>query len=505
MERKNERRSYGNGTINKRKMKFQLVYILLILLSFSSCNENIREKENLISFENNKNSQALDTTKIPIFNEPNLMFHKDSLYPTSAFFDGGSKYEEYINDKGIPIHTIGDKKYFHPSQVAAYGLDLYFDFYKTGDSLTLQKFLKQAKWLSNNLKQKGDFSIWEIPFDNHSFIIDAPYPSALTNSWGAGVLLLASQFENKELYFKQSKSAINYILTDINNGGGLAYLNDEIWFEEYPSIDNLSHVLNGYIFSIDILHLFYEVTNEKNYYEYLQKAFNSLDKNLINFDKDYGSIYDQFLKGNKIGNGYHKLHWIQLLWAYKITGKRNFYLTAKHFLEQEKQNNYKLQSDNCIDCEKHGVPNLNNNIYWYNSWSARDKIINLNIEFDKVKKVYQLNFYSVSEKNFPDSIMICNDPENKCWSFNINKLKVVGSNKHKKNETFVKVLFLPDVLNKQKLKITFFNPSRKIIALRSLGIQFFDEHTLIYKYKKLNEKNFWDNRHTLQNKTLNYK
>jgi len=80
-----------------------------------------------------------------------------------------------------------------------------------------------------------------------------------------------------------------------------------MWFKEYIEEPV---VLNGWIFSIWGLYDYYKATKDIYYKQLLNKAVDSLGKDLAAFDCQYWSKYNM---GNKLTSPfYHRLHISQL-------------------------------------------------------------------------------------------------------------------------------------------------------------------------------------------------
>jgi len=111
---------------------------------------------------------------------------------------------------------------------------------------------------------------------------------------------------------------------NVENGGVLASLNNNYFYEEYPSKEP-SFVLNGFIFSLWGLLDLYIVGNNKCVEELYNKGLQTLENNLYlyNIKGICWSKYDlyPFKISNIASIFYHKLHVEQLKAMYNITQK----------------------------------------------------------------------------------------------------------------------------------------------------------------------------------------
>jgi len=136
------------------------VMILLILVFILVSRLGCKDTSGLVS--SNLEGEKYQTTK--------------SLPIPSAFFDGGiESYEICVDNKGIPLKDGG----YHPSFIAQYGLGLYMDYYKNNSEDSKIKLKRVADWLSDNIVDEGDYSVWYFPFDVPHFECYAPCQAVL--------------------------------------------------------------------------------------------------------------------------------------------------------------------------------------------------------------------------------------------------------------------------------------------------------------------------------------
>ncbi len=102
----------------------------------------------------------------------------------------------------------------------------------------------------------------------------------------------------------------------------------------------------------------------------------ALELKMHNYDVHYGSIYDVALESEKIGMGYHSLHWMMLAWAGMITDHNDFFELALKWYEMDMQSEgTNIEVSGSIDPANHGSNKLNDGAYWYNYWSTHSPTV----------------------------------------------------------------------------------------------------------------------------------
>lgn len=212
---------------------------------------------------------------------------------------------------------------YNPLIVASGALDYYGDYVKERDKeQSINKFISSADWLVNNVKDKGEYSLWEYEYPWMFYgWVSPPYSSALAQARGLEVLTLAYELTGKEKYFDVATKTIRSFLVDYEEGG----------FVSHESVGNNSlflhilakpgfpktYVLNGHTDSLSSLWSYYEKTKDPIAKTIFDKGINYLKKNLVKYDTGYWSYYD--LMENWAMTGYHKGHIQQLEMLYQIT------------------------------------------------------------------------------------------------------------------------------------------------------------------------------------------
>jgi hypothetical protein len=399
--------------------------------------------------------------------------------PPSAFSDGYNieVFEQNLDSRGVPT-VIGDqnnKTGYHPSHICRYGLYLAARFERDGSDEDRKKMNNVMRWVKENKKEKNGFITWELYKDNPSFRVKSPWTSALTNAWCAGALLQGYAMTGDRSLERDAKKALDYLFIPVGDGGGLSFWPDgDIWFEEAPSTETNSHILNGYIYAIDTLDMFRSFYKSDKYNDYYKRSMDSLLNKVDLYDVGYGSIYDQYTKGNKLGMSYHKIHYKQLYYAYLRTNAERFQELSKKWFELQFQSKYNVQNIS----EDGGIPRydktqLNDGRYWYSYWLAKSPA-DVTVNFEKPYKINTINIFTLPDSREVKSVSVSYKDEDgryvplKSEEFD---LKQVGYNNSNGNETTVYQLSPKIIISTDYIRMMFESDANsETVAIRELGI-----------------------------------
>jgi len=411
----------------------------------------------------------------------NVKHKTEKIYP-SALSDGYnvSPFEKSLDSEGIPLNESGHTNYtgYHPSTICRYGLYIAARYQRDGDVEDRNKIINLVNWLRENKVSDSKFITWELLDDNDAFFIKAPWTSALTNAWCAGALLQGYAITGDKGLERDANMALNYLFTPVDQGGGLAYWSDgNIWFEECPSVEYPSHILNGFIYAIDILDMFNSYYNNSKYDYYYNEAVSALRNKAHLYDVDYGSIYDQFTKGNKLGMSYHKIHYKQLYYIYERTKDEYFRALSQKWFELQMQSDYVVKEigtrDEKLEDPKFNITRINDGVYWYGYWIGPYQA-DLLFSFEKPYKISTINIFAVPDKGdfMVTSLFYKEDggdfvlvqPE-------MYELSQVGNNASNGNETIVVQLKINQEIKTDSLKLGLrAKGSSSNILVREIGV-----------------------------------
>jgi hypothetical protein len=213
------------------------------------------------------------------------------------------------------------RKVYNPHVVASSGWNYYVEYQTTGSDKPKKYFLDTADWLLDHAEDKGNYSLWvyEFPWRYYGWIFIPPYYSALAQSEGIVVLMLAHQLTGEQKYIDGAKKAFNAFRVSYENGGLVTDEGNEMVFLHLlgkPGTEKI-YVLNGHTNSLLLLWKYYSYTHDPNVKEIFDKGINYLKKNLWKYDTGSWSYYDQMK--NEASKGYHTSHINQLKELYDIT------------------------------------------------------------------------------------------------------------------------------------------------------------------------------------------
>jgi hypothetical protein len=238
--------------------------------------------------------------------------------------------EPPIDKKGIPIFIYNGKKHYHPVRIALKMLSLINSYIITNNN----EYLKKTEKLGSTLLDKHHFlydSIlfpYTFDFPLHNFEnekMKAPWYSGMAQGLSLSAFIRLHKLTSNKEYLKISDKIFNsfYLYKD-KYEPWIVFVdkNGYLWIEEYP-MEQLTHVLNGFIFSIYGLYDYYLCKENIKCKELIQASLITIKKYLPLFrKKDEPSLY--CLKHKIQSIKYHDIHISQLNMLYKFTGDNFF-------------------------------------------------------------------------------------------------------------------------------------------------------------------------------------
>jgi len=458
-------------------MKNKLVYIILAVLCFlASCQLHYSDTHYTLS---NHYMFVSD-------NEP-ITFDYSPSNPYSSMNDSGTNHFD-LNSEGLPVYED-----MYPSILGRYGLKLGLQYLKTNDSNTYELLKKTAHKLIAISKDKGTYITWEFPIEYTPFNAPVGWTSGLTNAWAALALLYYGEFTasidpaESTLYINYAKKALNHIFIPVKDGGAKTILtNGDIWYEEYPS-EPSSHVLNGFVYILDVIHVFaYYYPSE--YKEILNDGIATVYHHVDKFNKPYTSIYDLYTMGNRIGSAYHTLHFRMISWLYYITGNDHFKRVSEHWFNLNQQSNYTLYS---VDSSSNNVTEemsaINDFTFWYGGYRFKLGSDSIILTLPEKVDLYGINYYLTDNKiDWIPDIEIETD---RGWiSLDSAKLFQSGANITGKYETYASGVIFPSTFLTQKVKIHF---TKLPLEVREIGLLYNQPQKFEEKLNNLAQSYNW--------------
>lgn len=262
--------------------------------------------------------------------EVNGRFQPGELGEYYMTFTAKADYPGQYDASGIPLLDYHGKVglQYNPIAIAQYGLGNYNLFRRTGDPERRRKFMVAADWLVANLEQNpAGLWVWNHHFDwEYRTPLKAPWYSALAQGQGISVLVRAHQETGNAAYLEAARRAFETFRKTAAEGG-VTYVDENgyIWFEE-AIVDPPTHILNGFIWATWGVYDYHLHTGEPDAAHLLAEAVCTLKNNLHRFDIGFWSLYEQ--SGTRMkclaSPFYHRLHIVQLLVMYRLTGESIF-------------------------------------------------------------------------------------------------------------------------------------------------------------------------------------
>lgn len=262
--------------------------------------------------------------------EVNLVAPTDKVGAYYMTFKDKANYPGPFDEKGVPLldyhGTIG--KQYNPIAIAQYGLAKYNLFIEAGRDEDRESFLRQARWLVDNLRPnlKG-VKVWMHDFDWEYWEgLRAPWYSGLAQGQGLSCLVRAYLLTGDEAYMKAADAAFKSLQLDIKDGGVSLFTPEgDTWIEEYLT-ERPSHILNGFLWGIWGVHDYALATQNKEAEALFNAGSATILRHLDDFDTGWWSLYD--LTPHRVrcvtSPFYHQLHIVQLRVMYRLTGVHGY-------------------------------------------------------------------------------------------------------------------------------------------------------------------------------------
>lgn len=217
-----------------------------------------------------------------------------STVPVQTDVEGA---EYVVDENGVPYLVIeGIGVVYHPARVGFYALQ-YANAESFDDKLVEPDKVRQEaciSWIKDNASIEGEAAHWYYPFDNtyNDVSIQAPWNSAFGQA-----LVIEALVE----HYRQTRDAVSLELAEkgavalfvpVSEGGLVFESGEDIWFEEIPSEENPSHILNGHMRALIALQQLYQVSGKALYQEWFERGARSLENWLPLYDNGYWLRYD---------------------------------------------------------------------------------------------------------------------------------------------------------------------------------------------------------------------
>lgn len=288
--------------------------------SLSLLNDEIENLQNLLDEANQIISQYLSGEAGLAGNPVNPLlfeqYYTNGTYMNHANWNGGLWDRVTFDEQGIPLVQYHDGLKYVPTTAFHWGLVSFSKWIATGNQSNFDDAMEVAIWAVENQSETGGWG-W---FFNHSFhggVLGDMYSGwygGMTQGLGMSFMTRMYAETGNQSFKDAALNATELLTIPVDQGGVLRTYNGHPWYEEYPTPDAGSFVLNGYIYSLIGLYDLWTVFNSTEAGELYQNGTASLYSMIGLFDLGCASSYDlvhHSVPGtapNIAREGYHSLH-----------------------------------------------------------------------------------------------------------------------------------------------------------------------------------------------------
>ena len=231
---------------------------------------------------------------------------------------------QFIDSDEMPVlYTESGTTFLFPVMIFQYAFGLLDLYYETEEEKYLKKYRQCADWA---IKNQLDNGAW----DNFSYIYPSHPYGAMAQGEGISLLVRAHKLFGDDSYLASAKKALDFMLTDVNDGGCTQYDKNGITLLEYQ---HLPAVLNGWIFSWWGIYDYVLATGDTRTKRIMDDSLSTIIKTLPTFKNSYWSMYDN--SGKIASPFYHNLHIAQMQAMYELTGIEIFNQYGKRWKRQQ--------------------------------------------------------------------------------------------------------------------------------------------------------------------------
>ena len=290
-------------------------------LQLSIANSTIEELQTLLE----SYSEGDPSHQIPLVFEE---YNSTGVYMNHAKWTGGLWSRTTFDEYGIPLVNYSWGQEYVPTTAFHWGLVSVSKWLEYGEQNDLDAAVDVAEWAVTNQSTDGAWK-W---YWSHNYSggvlgeLSAGWPGGMTQGLGISFMVRMYSITNDSRYINSALNATKPLQELVEDGGVLRMYDDEWWwYEEYPTPDNGSYVLNGFIYTlIGLYDLWTEYDSEIAGNLYLNGT-NALVKMISLFDLGCSTTYDlvhhSIAKSapNIARPGYHNLH-VTLLSVLNVIG-----------------------------------------------------------------------------------------------------------------------------------------------------------------------------------------
>lgn len=202
-----------------------------------------------------------------------------------------------------------------------------------------QTMLNLADWLVENCElTAANFCVWKSSASLPVYKLPPKWTSAMAQGQAISALAAIYSITGETKYIETAINALHAFYYDLAEDGVAAQFGDNIWFDEFGSIEQPAHVLNGFIFAITSLKHADSVLNSNIAKQIFDLGIASLKDKVHLYDLKFTTRYD-YSPLNQLastkddpGDKYHELHVIQFAHLASLTNENFAEEYARKFL-----------------------------------------------------------------------------------------------------------------------------------------------------------------------------
>ena len=263
--------------------------------------ESLLEQISILRFELDLILSQYELTGQSVYfsqNPPTFIEYDDynhsGPYMNHANWRGGLWDRVTLDEDGIPKVQYYFGLEYVPTTAFHWGLVSISKYLTTGEQDFLNNSLNVSRWAVANQSENGG---WLWPF-SYGFsggvlgVMEENWYGAMTQGLGMSFLTRMYDITGNQTYLDVAENATKLFNVSVENGGFLRYYGENPWYEEYPTPEGGSFVLNGYIYSLIGLYDLYATTGLNVSKKLYDDGVNSLINMISIFDLGCSTAYD---------------------------------------------------------------------------------------------------------------------------------------------------------------------------------------------------------------------
>jgi hypothetical protein len=251
--------------------------------------------------------------------------------------------EGLTDANGLPLHTYHGNIYYHPGQLAEFGLESIDVYHNTGDTNSLLSAIKTSEKLIGMSVTSDSAMLFPCTYN---FSLHDIASETMISPWYSGMIqgnalsLFCRLFETTKDSTYLAYSADIFKSFSRTKGKGdnpwIACIDSSgfLWLEEYP-LDVPSFALNGMIFAMYGVYDYYRISDNEQARHILCGALTTIKANISRYRVE-GGVSRFCIKHDARSETHHWIHIAQLKKLSMITGDPYFLEMATKFEEDGK-------------------------------------------------------------------------------------------------------------------------------------------------------------------------